>query len=198
MGARAGVPATNPAQSPPVVVSASLKAEWPLKGAHDEILQTAHEVETRIRAIKFTADKPTPKTPEEQEAAEEAEGLQPPDRGDDQQRPGEPVFMFVSRISEADRAQALAGAYGKARAEATRLAKAAGVELGSLRSLSSSFTPGYNQYPQFEYSGRNQRLMYMLMQEQGEAASGDIDEAIGDDPGNVKLQIGVTASFAVK
>jgi hypothetical protein len=79
-------------------------------------------------------------SPEEQELAEEmAEMMSDHGYGSGSEaKPGEPQFVFVARISEEDRRQAMTEAFAKAQASAARVAAAAGKELGELAHLQSN------------------------------------------------------------
>jgi uncharacterized protein YggE len=111
-------------------------------------------------------------------------------------KPGEPIFLFVSRIPEADREKAIAEAFQKAKTQATKLAKAAGVELGGLKSLSSrSNSGGGNEYG---YNSQAYRMMQMAQRMQMTGDDEDEEnsaEALGAEAGPVKFNVVVTASF---
>ena len=121
-------------------------------------------------------------TAEEEELAEEMEGEVMMYNDESQPKPGEPIFLFVTRISPQDRAQALAAAFAKARRQAEELSKAAGSELGALQGLSrqdslNAFNFGMNSA---FGNGRGQQIM-QLMSERVEQGEND-DEAIGRNP----------------
>ena len=109
-------------------------------------------------------------------------------------KPGEPVFAYVSRITEEERDQALAEAFEKAKKQAEILAKAAGLTLGQVQSVASYGGAGYQSY----------RYDYNRMQ-QIEAAFGGGDddsplqqtETLGLSPTSVRHVLSITASFAV-
>ena len=131
---RGGKASQKAAPTPPVLVSAQLTAEWKLSSkTSDELLLAVHPVQEKVKAADLAGSKEAEKlTPEQEEMLEEAEqnfGYS----SSDEQKPGEPIFMFISHVSEAEREKAMAEAFEKAKAQAVRLAKAAGAELGSLR-----------------------------------------------------------------
>jgi uncharacterized protein YggE len=115
--------------------------------------------------------------------------------GEDEPRRGEPVFLFVCKISDEDRAKALADAFQKARREADRLARAAAAELGALHHLDSQNQGGGDDNP-YVSNGRFYRQQSRVSQ------LGDPDEqareAVGTQPGKVTLRVTVSASFTLK
>ena len=116
--------------------------------------------------------------------------------GNEAPKPGEPIFMFVSRIPEAERDKAVAEAFQKAKAQASKLAKAAGTELGALKSLSSTSTSG-NANNNYQYNARAWRAMQMagLGQSDDDEANENAAEALGAEPGPVKVHVTVMAAF---
>ncbi len=190
--------------SQPIVVSQSLQAEWPIHAEDTaELLIFCHELENTIR----DADVAGTKEPEEL-SAEEEELLEEMKESANQfggysesegPKPGTPSFLYVARIDENEHAQALARAFSKAKAQASTLAKAAGVELGTLRRLAaqeqSASIDNYDEYGGYAY----QRFAYMQMQRAaGTAQEGSHKEAIGSAPGQIKYQIVVRAAFGIK
>ena len=81
-----------------------------------------------------------------------------------------------------------------------RLAKAAGAELGSLKTLTahSSSAGGYNEYG--NYNQYAYRALQMARRAQGndEDGSDDETEAMGVEPGPVKITVTVMAAFDLK
>ncbi|MEX2559687.1 MAG: SIMPL domain-containing protein, partial [Pirellulales bacterium] len=134
--------------------------------------------------------------PEEAELAEEMEAAMM-SYGEEQPKPGQPSFVFVSKISDADHQKALAEAFEKARAEAGRLAKAASVELGSLSQLTSGGEQGFNME---DYSSFAQRYAFFGSSGMpGSPSTGaGVREASGPQPGPVKYTVAVKASFNLK
>jgi len=176
-----------------VSVSSPIKAEWPLAaGTPEELLVSSYNLQNKIKAAAM-AKKDTKKlTPEEQEAFEEAQAMQ------GGVNPDEPAFQFVTRISDEAHAAAMAEAFQKARADAARLAKAAGAELGALHNLTSaSNSPGANT------ENEDQVYMRMFMRQMtgvapSAASDSGVNEAVALVPGPVELHVVVTASFELK
>ncbi len=134
-------------------------------------------------------------TPEEAELAEESEEMAMNFGRREGPKPGEPVFVFVAKITSADREKALAEAFRAAKQEVVQLAKAAGLELSTLRSLLGG--GGIDVEDSTDY-----RLLYqtsfgaaMRQQMTGRDHSG---EAIRATPGLLKFKVTVNATFAVK
>jgi uncharacterized protein YggE len=181
-------PAAKP-QTPPVTVLASLTAEWPLKEADpDQTLIFASGVRAKVTALVSRTARPL--TPEEQERMEEEAGMMMSGI-DDEPRPGEPVFLYVKKVSPEARAKAMAEAFADAREQARHLAAAAGVQLGPVQHLSASVTPDYSQYQ--SDNPYTQRMMYSIMR--GAAQEASTDEAIAANPGAVVLLVTVRAAF---
>lgn len=183
------------ATNPPVIVSAVLTAEWKLTAkTSDELLLAIHPVQEKIKAADLAGTKDIEKlTPEQEELLEEAQD-QFSFGQSDEPKPGEPEFLFVSRISEADMDKALAEAFAKAKAKAARLAKAAGAELRGLTLLQDSIdnaTPAGAGILGYDVLAHrlNQRFISMDQQE---------NEAVGIEPGAVKKQITVQATFTLQ
>jgi hypothetical protein len=192
----------KPKVSPPITISTSLTAEWPVKATSpEELLIWVHELREKIKAADLSGLEQQKKeiSEEEEELAEEMEEQMNSYRGymsEGQPKPGEPTFLYVSQVSEEDRTKALTEAFQKAKASAQRLAKAAGVTLGPLRGLNSHMNPSYD-----EHSGMNayvRQYMYRYMQQGPFGQASETEEAIGVHPGPVKLGVIVTASFALK
>jgi hypothetical protein len=191
-------PAENPAVAPPVNVTLSLTAEWPLKdGEVEQVLITAHELEEKIKSADLAGRKATEElSPEEEEAAEESEEDmdQMMYTGQQQPKPGEPRFVYVSAISEKDRAKAFAEAFERAKADAARLAQAASAQLGPLVQLSGGNESGIDSTDYQEWGG----YRYQMMQRTQRTASDEKVEAVGPEPGMLKYQVTVAATFALK
>jgi hypothetical protein len=183
----------------PAVVSTTLKVDFPINAATaEEYLIATHQLQEKIKAADLGGLKELAKlSPQEEELAEELEGMQQEFGGNEPKR-GEPLFLFVCKISDAERAKALAEAFQKARTEGARLAKAAGVELGALQTLANQTQPGDG----LEDPNTLARRYYAMMQQgrQGQIVNSDdtTGEAVGTQPGKVTLRITVSASFRLK
>ena len=187
-------PAAGAAPAKTVTVYASIKCDWPLKGeTTEESLIASTELQDKIKDAKlFDA----PKSPARQEEEEEGAVDQSNDQGP---RPGEPVFVYVAKISPAEEARAAADAFAKSKDAASRLAKAAGAALGTLKSLTSQSndTGGFgDEDPYNRYNSYMQRYL-MQMARQTPDASGDT-ESLSAQPGKIVHQVAVSTTFAIK
>lgn len=196
--------AQRPAKNQPVVVTLSsiLTAEWSLSGKQgDDLLVDSQDIADKVKAADLsggTSDKQL--TPEQQEIVEENQGAV---ANDGQPNPRDPSFSYVCKISDQDCDTARAAAYKKAREDAQRLAKAAGVELGSIRQIGGTAASAPAGDRSDLYSGMNPQLAmyYQMMQQQQQqppAAPADAQEAIGTQPGKVGYRVTVYVSFAPK
>lgn len=170
--------------------SVTLTAEWPLKVQDaDERLLFVSELQARVRQADLAEIKKASLA--EQEEMEEA-GMNMDMGMGENRAPGEPMFIFVGKISSQERDKAFADAFARARERAVRLAKAGGVEVGRLRHLSGQAVSEYQEA--FGDYGRYPRSFYNMVnrQQSGE----EVDEAIGATPASVKLRITVTAGFS--
>lgn len=182
------------APKPPVTVSMSLKAEWPIKyESIEELLILSHELQEKIREADLAGLKEAEElSPEEQELAEEMEQMRS-SYGSGEEQPGEPTFLFVAAVSGQQRAAATAEAFRKARDQATQLAEAAGAQLGSLRHLSSqrSAQLDYNDYMGYG------NLYRLAQQQMATPGASEPAEAVGPRPGTVSYEVIISASFAL-
>lgn len=177
----------------PVVATATLTADLVLEGKTlDDRLLAARSLQDKIRAADHGGAKDAGKlSPEEQEVDEE----QQPETNNGESAAGEPIFWFVSRISDADRDRALAEAFQKAKGQALRLAKAAGTELGGLKSLTAMNVPQLGNY---DFNSPAFRALQAAQTAQAEIKPDQNDtEAVGLEAGAVKMSIAVTAGFDV-
>jgi uncharacterized protein YggE len=187
---------------PPVSVSTTLSAQWSLKGSTGEqLLVAATALQDKIKAADLAGTKEQSKlSPEEQELADELAGEQAAMfSGDDTPKPGEPIFMFVAPISTAERDALLADGFKKAKERAGQLAKAAGVELGPLRTLNDNEVDASDEMMMngmYGGGGAAYRMMQMMRGARGPQA--DLSEAIGIQPNQVVIRVMVTASFDLK
>lgn len=186
----------------PVMVSAMLTAEIKLdaKGP-DDLLLASHALQEQIKEADLGGAKDAEKlSPEQEELLEEQEAEMMNLSNDNEPKPGEPVFLFVSKISEAERDKALAEAFQKAKAQAKQLAKAAGIELGNLKTLyaTNASAGGYDRYGSYNYNYN--RIMQMAQRSQSGEDLEDPDSttAFAAEAGPVKLSITVTAAFEAK
>lgn len=200
---RGGKKAAKNKVAPPVMVSAMLTASWKLKAKDaEDLLLTVHPLQEKIRTADLAGAKETEKlTPEQEELLEEAEaqGFSMYDGGEEA-KPGEPLFLFVSRISDEDREQALADAFKNAKSDAVRLAKSAEATLGRLKSIQNNmYGGGYDGddygMANYNYNSRAYRALQAARNSQNRSGKEDNLEAIGGEPGMVKYVVNVTATF---
>ena len=146
-------------------------------------------------------------SPEEQELAEEAaspDAQQTEVYSDGQAAPppGQPNFLFVAHISDADRDKAMAEAYGKAKANAALLAKAAGRSLGPLSGLSGnnsnhslSDEEAFSSYGPGNYAIMQMRNM--VAQRNAAAAEDQSAEVVGTNPTSLSFDFAIQAVFTL-
>ncbi len=177
------------------IVAGMVRVEFALPaGGADEFLIASRELQDKIKAADLGGLKDKAKlTPEEQEAIEEAAGR--PRRGDEGEARGDPMFLYVSKISEAERSKAQAEAFSKAKRDAERLARAAGVELGGLHRLTNPMHGGVDYDDLYGRRGYNPASM---LARPLDGAEDDLAEAISLQPGKVSLRVGVVAEFTLK
>jgi len=187
----------------PVLVAAMFTAEWKLDSkTPEDLLIAVHGLQEKIKGADLAGMKEAEKlSPEQEEMLEEMEqqAEMMNSYGNETPKPGEPIFMFVSRIPEAEREKAIAEAFQKAKTQASKLAKAAGTELGALKSLSANSTSGNaNAYNNYGYNSRQWRAMQMAgigQSEDEEGEGANPTEALGAEPGPVKFHVTVMAAF---
>jgi uncharacterized protein YggE len=188
-----GKPAKKSEAAPPVNVAATLTAEWPLKGTDPEELLVASQ--TLRDKIKSDLGKSTPKeelSPEDEEVQEEAAAETMNYNNGNGPKPGEPTFVFVAKVSKADYVKAAAKAFAMAKAHAQRLADAAGAPLGELRNMN-----GDDRQAMAMMNYQQQRYFNGMQEDDSTETETSSDEAIGPNPAEVRLNVTVTASFAL-
>ena len=115
--------------------------------------------------------------------------------GEQAAAPGEPVFLFVSKVSAEDRDKALASAFAKARESASQLAKAAGSQIGNLRQLTVTSAPAYNEYAS---NWQRYQAAFGMIQESYGGGAGEMNEVVGPTPEGMSFKVMVTAAFTLK
>ncbi|MEX0725747.1 MAG: SIMPL domain-containing protein [Planctomycetaceae bacterium] len=179
-----------------VLTSSTLTVEWPLTmETNEELLKFADMLQDKIIAADLAGlNEPKELTPEEEELQAEMEEAMSDyvDYGDDQSKPGVPTFIYVARISEKEKAKALADAFEKAQAHAQELATAAQAKLGKLSSLNGSA----NQSSENLYADSN--YAYQVMMAQSAASEHDPNEGKTVTPGTVTFRIFVNATFRLE
>jgi hypothetical protein len=195
-------PGSKPKEAPPIVVAAHLKAEFQLRETDpDDLLAAAHMFEERLKAIDLGGTKDLKQTSAQDEELEQEQGENPFDNNGDSPKLGEPLFLYVSKVSDDEQAKARAQAFKKAERHAQQLARAAQAELGPLHQLddnSSSYSETeYTTYPFGSWS--SSRMQTILERLHGGGHDGkSSNEAVGLQPGKVSLRIALTASFHLK
>ncbi len=198
-------PAAKTAE-PPVSLSATLTAEWPLVAASaDDMLVASQALTAKIRAADLAGAKEAQATAsaEDQEAAEESAGMTSYEE-QGQTPPGEPRFVYIAKISEEDENKALADAFAQAKGQAARLSHAANAELGALSSISGNLAANvpdedyaYAANAMYQDSGYRYQMM-MQRQAMMMAARGGPREASGAEPGTLIHPVNVMATFNLK
>lgn len=190
---------TAPKTAVPITVECSLTADWNLTAkTPGELLEFVHPLQQEIRDADISGAKDaTALTPEQQELIEEMGSEYRYNRysSSSESQPGTPMFAFAAPISEDEQDQALAEAFQKAKAKASRLSKAAGMSLGKLVSVSSNESqgPGIDEYSDYYgggYYGSGMGAIQTMVE-----ADDSFNEAVGVEPGVVQATVTVTARF---
>lgn len=198
-----GKPLAKPKEAPPVVVGALLKADLPLAGADaEEFLLRATQLQDQIKAAELGGLKGGDEklSPQEQELAEEMGMMMEAQEGEAKR--GDPAFLFVAKVPEAERDKLLAEAFQKARRSAAQLARAAGGELGELNQVVETAAPGADQdvppgMPTGMPVGRPWEYAMRGRDSTPPNAEGP-GEAVGLQPGKVVVRVSVSAQFRLK
>jgi hypothetical protein len=184
-----------------VTVSATLTAQWPLEAdSPEKLLVLTQKLQDKIKAADLAGSKEAEKlSPEEEEVEEEVKQMTSNRyEGDESASAGQPQFLFVATLPKEERQKLLAEAFTKAKKQAGDLAKAAGVEIGPLVGLSGNCS-GQNSYGNeysYDSSGRMAMLrQVMAAQQGGEGADEKEDEAIGNDPAQLRFSGYAQAMF---
>jgi uncharacterized protein YggE len=185
----------------PVVISARLTAEWPLKGKDaEELLIEISQLQEAINAADLAGKKDLEKlSGEDEEISQELAGMEANVGNDPSQaQPGTASFTLVSKVSAQEHAQALTDAFSKARAHAQEMAAAAGAQLGLLRQLGAQVQASGDAE-----NGENPMQVYYRMMQFGGGGAKPADpesrqEAQGAQPGEVAYRVTVTAAFDLK
>jgi hypothetical protein len=189
-----------------VTIAATLVADWPLKSADDPLLE-ATLIQEKIKAADVAGLLDAGKqNAEEEELAEELEGMDDPFGGGEEVPAGEPHFVYVASISAEERDTGMAEAYKNAQGKARRLAKAAGVELGPLAALSgsdgsSSSMPGFDEqvYAMIgDNYARQQYMQQMIGRLPDSRAEQRERETLGNDPTQLVFVFQVQAAFQLQ
>jgi len=192
--------AAKPVKLPEVVsVAAMLTAEWPIAAKDpEEMFLMAHELQGKVKAAKLATGKEGDKlSAEEEEVAEEmkADMSSYSPYGEEDFDPNTPLFSYVAKITEEDRAKTTAEAFQKAKADAQRIARAAGVQLGPLAGIFGDmerryYGPGYYEGPM--PSGYRQMMDRFRSAAQREGVQ---DEAVAEEPSQVTYSVTARVMF---
>lgn len=179
-----------------VTVNCTLTADWPLQyESSDELLIASQKLQEKVKEADLGGLKePKQLTPQEQELEEELAGTENENYspyGEPQAKPGEPSFLYVATITKEERSAALAEAYGKAKDQASRLAQAAGLQLGALVEVSGQASAD-------DLEGLDPYTAYQLRQRGQLGANNADDEATSATPGHVTAVANVQAKFRAK
>jgi len=194
-------PTDKPKEAPPIIVSSVLKAELPLRSTDpEELLLTAHALEEKMKAADLGGLKELKQASAQDEELAQEQAAEAMDMEDDTPKRGEPVFLYVSKVSDDEKAKALAQAFRKAKRDAAVLAQAAGAELAALHHLENdvSQNSGIDDDGPFEtYAYRMNRFLMGRVHTDASTAE-QAAEAIGLKPGKVVYRTIVSASFELK
>ena len=182
----------------PVSLVARLSAEWAIAGnGIEEVMINCAALQEKIKAADLGGVKEAEKksAKDDEEASEEMEEMQMHFSNDGESKPGEPIFIYVRRLTEAEKEKAMADAFVRAKTNAAKLAKAAGASLGPINGISSHTSSRDQNY---RYARQNyQWQQYMQANEDSENPD-PVIEAVGPNAGKVTLQVNVTATFHLK
>lgn len=174
-----------------VTVSSVLTAEVPLKASGpDELLIAATEAQDKLTEQFKPKGADAAASPEEQEVLDEMMEMDMGDGGG--AKPGEPSFLYVHKIAQEEQEKALADAFANARKSAEQLAKAVGLSLGDVRTVSASSKSGGAEDDEDAYFA-------MMASMSGQDTGGAIvQEATSTQPGPVTCKVTVTSAFTLK
>jgi uncharacterized protein YggE len=196
-GSREGK-AAKTKQAPPVVISSVVTAEFPLAGADsDAVLAAVHGFQQKVKAADIGGLKRGEHQTAQEDEIDEEMALAGEAMDPGEVKRGEPMFLFVCKLSEADRAKARAEAFAKAKRDAENLARAAGARLGELNTLSGQSAPGAD----FDEVSGMSRAMYYSMRHaiaNQEASGIDSGEAVSPAPGKITVRVSVSATFNLR
>ncbi len=185
----------------PVAVAMRLQADWPLTAdSPEELLLRSDAIRKQVKEADLAGSAEEEEvSPEMQEMLEEMAGMQY-DYNETPFKEGEPVFLFVARIDEADRRQAMSDAFAKARGQAQSLTEAAGVELGPLVSL-AGYGGGQSSLMDNPYGYEYQAYMQRVMGRSGMggimSSQQNASEAMSTTPEDLSFTFMVRAYFAL-
>lgn len=188
----------KPEPPKPIMMACNFIADFPLSSKQQEdLVVESKTLQDSIREAKLSG----------KEAAYELTDAEKKDHeemvnagicNDDSEQAGDPMFMFVNAVSDGDYKQALGEAFKKAQADAAMFAKAAGFELGPMRTVSR----GYEQPEDIDYnelnSGSSQWAMNNYRTITAQAKTNEVREALGSAPVPVKYTVRVSVGYVLK
>jgi uncharacterized protein YggE len=188
------------ADSKPVKLKVRLTADWPLTAKESlGLLVETKKLQDAIKAADLAGAKEALQpTPEEAELEEESEDMSFSYSSNQGPKPGEPTFVYVVNIPMEERDKALAEAVREAKEEATTLAKAAGIELGALKSISTNRDSDVTDDEDQDAMRQMYRYGYRQFRQGAMNRSNKTQEAVGINPGAVKFRVFATVSFNIK
>lgn len=190
-------------KTPPVTVTANITAEWPLKAASpEEAITLVKKLQDKVEAADLAGTKEAKKlTPEEEELNEEMKDMMESMSygGDEQANPGEPTFFYVATLSQEAQEKAIAEAFAQAKGNAEKLAKAAGIGVGPLASLTAAVSQSENYSAMSDYYGGGYPSQMMMARQMSQINSGDPrTQALSPSPTTAKFQVIVMVTFDPK
>ena len=181
-------------------LNSNLTAEWPLVGKlPEEILLETETLKEKVEAADVAGLKEDkPESLEEAELMEEMEGMDTFSGSygsEEEVKPGTPHFSYLARITQQEKAEAMAEAFKKAKKQAQELATAAGVEMGPLIGLSGG-SRGESELSGAVYGYEYRQYVQQMMG--GFIAEMDHElKALGPSPEPLKFTFNVMAIFAL-
>jgi hypothetical protein len=183
-----------------VTVSAPLTVEWTLTGDDDDSrLVAAGELCDKITAADLGGTKEKRAlTPEQQEVQEELAQMSSRYGGENGPAAGEPQFVYVAVVSDEQASQAMSEAFGRARKQADRIAKAIGGEIGALRRVDHSNVAGPEGMDMENYNYYAARMYGMGMARRIEAVAPKANEVVSQDPNRATYRVSIACGFDLK
>ena len=192
---------SQPAAPTSQTLSTVLTIDWPLPAqSPEDCLVAVESLREKVVAANLGGAKAAQeRTPEEEEAAEEAAMLGPDSFGEEAPKPGTPQFVFVAPITAEQKQKAMSEAFTKAKEQAEALAVAAGTKLGPLVGLNGSVNSqaASMAYDSFGYQAQQHLQRLMGASEYGEL-SGEEAEVTALTPEALRFTAVVMASFALQ
>ena len=190
-------------KAPPVTITANITAEWPLEATSpDEAITLVKKLQDKVEAADLAGTKEAKKlTPEEEELNEEMKDMMDSMSygGDEEVKPGEPTFFFVATLSPEAQEKAMADAFAQAKENAEKLAKAAGIGVGPLASLTAAVSQSDEPSAMSEYYGGGYSSRMMMARQMSQGDSDDPrTQALSPSPTTARFRVMVVATFDPK